>query len=513
MPVIDTGRVPAGGVVALADQLDLIRHSGDTVVALDAGDMFTGPLASTTAEGAPVVVAYAILGVDAAAIGNHDFDFGPVGYDKVLAKEGVGDEAGADGPRGVLMQRMAEAPFPFLSANIRKKGGAAVAWPKLAASTTVVRGGYRVGVVGYSTRDTPGTTLLPNVADLEFATDAAKHVGEAIRALRASGASPVVLIAHASLEGELPTSLEDKAQHKGEMDSLIQALGADTPDLIVGGHRHAWALGRVRGVPFVTSDQHGVGLARARYCVEGADKTPHLQGIERRTALATTPPLTELGRKVALAMAPWEERVRATAEAKVAHLPAECAPRGLNGTGMDDQIARAGRLHITEAATPPMGSPVVGLINVGAVRAPLAAGDVRGGDIFTTFPFENTVAACGTTKAGLRRAIENMLKKDATRERFPLGISGATVHVQRAKDNALTLGKIEVEGLDIDAPDSAPVWLSVTDFMLYGGDGLLEGVDCKPRVASQLRLRDVWRDLLAKEGRCDGDAKSVLVDK
>ncbi len=52
------------------------------MVLLDAGDEFTGPLPSTMAEGAPVVEAYKILGVDAAAIGNHDFDFGPVGYDK-----------------------------------------------------------------------------------------------------------------------------------------------------------------------------------------------------------------------------------------------------------------------------------------------------------------------------------------------------------------------------------------------------------------------------------------------
>src|SRR5580692_10767642 len=99
-PVVDTGRVPAGGVVALADQITAVRGLGDAVVLLDAGDLFTGPLASTMAEGAPVVEAYNLIGVDAAAIGNHEFDFGPVGYDRITAPPGLDDDAGAAGPRG-----------------------------------------------------------------------------------------------------------------------------------------------------------------------------------------------------------------------------------------------------------------------------------------------------------------------------------------------------------------------------------------------------------------------------
>src|SRR5579859_4888945 len=50
-PVVDTGRLPAGGVTALADQLAAVRGTGDAVVVLDAGDLFTGPLASAMAEG------------------------------------------------------------------------------------------------------------------------------------------------------------------------------------------------------------------------------------------------------------------------------------------------------------------------------------------------------------------------------------------------------------------------------------------------------------------------------
>src|SRR5678815_334445 len=54
-------------------------RTGGGVVLVDAGDMFQGTLESNLNEGAAVVRAYNALKYDAAAIGNHDFDFGPVG--------------------------------------------------------------------------------------------------------------------------------------------------------------------------------------------------------------------------------------------------------------------------------------------------------------------------------------------------------------------------------------------------------------------------------------------------
>ncbi len=493
-----------------------MRATGDTVVVLDAGDLFTGPLASTMAEGAPVIEAYRILGVDAAAIGNHEFDFGPVGYQAITAPPGLGDEAGAAGPRGALLERMAAASFPFLSANLHRKGGAPTGWPKHRASARIQRDGFDVGVVGYTTQDTPTTTLKLNVSDLDFATGAAASVAAAVRELRAAGSSPVVLLAHASIEGELPQSLDDAADHKGELATLMAQLGPDVPDLIVAGHRHAWMVGKLRGVPIVSSDQHGVGLARIRYCRD-ASSTPRLQEIERRVAMATAPPRTALGAQAAAAMAPWEEKVKAIAQAPVATITRECAPKGLNGAAMGDQIARATAEHVADAAAPPPGVPVVGLVNSGALRAPLPAGQARFGDLFTVFPFENTVAACGTTRAGLVRLIENAIKKDSSRERFPFGIAGAKLRLERGSDGRLTLLGVAIEGEKKGAPDDAPVWLALPDFVLFGGDALLTGVTCAPSATSQTRVREAWRALLAREqsgggARCDGPAPNVMVE-
>ena len=110
---------------------------------------------------------------------------------------------------------MSAARFPFLSANLQREGGRALGWAGQRASVRIARGGFDVGVVGYTTIDTPLTTLKPNVVGLDFATNAAERVGAEVRALRAAGAAPVVLLAHASLDGELPQRIDDPADPEG----------------------------------------------------------------------------------------------------------------------------------------------------------------------------------------------------------------------------------------------------------------------------------------------------------
>ena len=197
----------------------------------------------------------------------------------------------------------------------------------------------------------------------------------------------------------------------------------------------------VRGVPIVSSDQHGVGLARIRYCRGADERAPRLADIERRVAVATTPPRSELGAQVAAAVAPWEAKVKPVAEAPVATLAKECAPRALNGAAMGDQVARATAERLADAAAPPAGVPIVGLVNTGALRGPLPAGVVRYGDLFTVFPFENTVAACGTTRRGLVRFIENAIREGVLARAVPLRHLGRPDHAEARRRRAALAGR------------------------------------------------------------------------
>src|SRR3569833_980932 len=131
-----------GGFVANVRAARAVDGGG--VVLVDGGDLFQGTLESNLAEGADVIRAYNQLGYAASAIGNHEFDFGPVGP-AVIAKA---EEA----PRGALKARAAAAPFPFLVTHIvDAHTGQRVAWPNMPPSRMLDVAGVTVGILGAST--------------------------------------------------------------------------------------------------------------------------------------------------------------------------------------------------------------------------------------------------------------------------------------------------------------------------------------------------------------------------
>ena len=110
----------ADGLTGVASFVDEVRSENAEVLLLDSGDMWSGTLMSDRTEGSLGIAAYSAMGYDAVAIGNHEFDYGPVGIERT----------GGDDPFEALKERMAEAPFPMLSANlIDKATGAPPDWP------------------------------------------------------------------------------------------------------------------------------------------------------------------------------------------------------------------------------------------------------------------------------------------------------------------------------------------------------------------------------------------------
>src|SRR5258705_13805129 len=138
-----------------------VRDGGGTLL-VDSGDMFQGTLESNLNEGAAVVRAYNTLGYAAAAIGNHEFDFGPAGPDEAVRTPG-------EDPRGALKARAAQARFPFLAANtVDTATGQPVMWPNGKPSTMVTVRGVRAGLIGATTIDTAAQTIAANLGGVTF---------------------------------------------------------------------------------------------------------------------------------------------------------------------------------------------------------------------------------------------------------------------------------------------------------------------------------------------------------
>ena len=456
----------------LAGFIDNVRAAraadGGGVLLLDAGDLFQGTLESNTAEGADVVRAYNAMGYTASAIGNHEFDFGPVGPE-ATAKPG-------EDPRGALEARIAQAKFPFLVSDIVDAStGDRVAWPNAPASILVDVAGVKVGIVGASTASTPTTTMPANFAGLRMAPVAASIEREA-SALRAKGAALIVVVAHLGSECHDVTHPDDVAScdQKSELFDVLGALPPGLVDVIVAGHTHAAVANRIDGVAAIESLSSGRAFGRVDVHLAGT----HVTGIDIFPPDVMCP-LDRQHNPVPVAdchPAPYEGRPVVPDPAiqhivDAARTRTEAVRDERLGVILAKTVTRAYRTESAEgdlftdlmrAARP---DAQVAMTNGGGLRADLPAGPLTYGALFQAMPFDNRFALLDLRGAQLRRLVRENLEHG----KGIISWSGLTVKAHCTGDK-LALD-IVVDGKPLE--DKARYTIVTSDFLASGGDGAL----------------------------------------
>lgn len=471
---------------------------GGAVVLLDGGDMFQGTLESNLEEGAPIVAAYAALGYDAVTIGNHEFDYGPVGERATPASP-------ADDPRGALRARVAEAPYPFLSANLldRASGRLAVlgtdARPVL-PTVVLERAGVRIGVVGVTTEQTLTTTIAANVGDLAM-RPLADAVSEHARALRAAGVDLVLVAAHAGGRCERFDDPHDltTCEPEQEIMELAAALSPGAVDAIVAGHTHQAMAHEVAGIAVVESYSYGRAFGRI-------DLTYDL-AADRLVERAIRPP-TSICRPAECAEAAYEgrpiaadPRVAAIAEAAGARAAAlRASPLGVT---LETPIVRDGDAEsplgnlftdLMRAARPDAD---VALYNGGGLRADLPAGPLTYGAFYEALPFDNRFAYVRMSAADLSR----MLVRNATHDGSFLSISGLRASFACSETEQVRATLVRDDGSPV-APETT-LEVVVSDFLALGGDDVLEEVrarDGAVRIEDGAPMREAMVEVLRRRG-------------
>lgn len=170
------GRGKGKGMKGLGD-----LNRGDGVLLVSAGDNFlAGPqLNASLSKGVPFFdgLALDLIGYDALAIGNHEFDFGP----DVLAD---------------FIVSFPKTEPPFLSANLDFSAEPGLALlegqGRIAPSVVVRERGQRIGIVGATTELLQAISSPRNV----IVQDVATAVQAEIDALEADGVQVILLISH-----------------------------------------------------------------------------------------------------------------------------------------------------------------------------------------------------------------------------------------------------------------------------------------------------------------------------
>ena len=218
------------GLARIATAVKAIRAEGTTALLLDSGDTIQGAPEQALAFAAradavdPIVRAMNLVGYDAMAVGNHEFDFG-------LAR---------------LEKSRREARFPWLSANVTGADGA----PAFAAVCVLEKGGVRVGVLGFVTPHVPNWESPALIEGLHFgdAVEAARQLVPVLRGrLRCD---LVVVLTHQGFERD-PATGQERGDH-GENQAYALATEVPGVDFVLAGHAHAVVAPRQIGKTWVS---------------------------------------------------------------------------------------------------------------------------------------------------------------------------------------------------------------------------------------------------------------------
>ena len=455
-----------GGLALFGGYLNNLRAARQAdrgaVLVFDSGDTFLGTVESHLSEGALIVDAYNALGYTAAAIGNHEFEFGQVDPHPPQVSE-AGD------PRGALKALAARARYPFLAANLLDEStGRPVDWPNVRPSVIVEAGGLKVGVVGVMTVDARQATLAANVHGLRVAPLAPAIAAEAAT-LRSNGADIVIVASHAGgrcTRFDQPDDLSS-CDVSSEMFEVVQRLPAGAVDVVVAGHTHAGVAHLVNGVAIIQAFNGGVAFGRIDLTVDRERK----RIVQRRLfpplmftdeARGGVPPVYE-GRPV-VADSRIEEAMRPALQ-QVQRLQA--IPLGVV---LDTPIERAGELEsplgnlFADAMRESTPGADVGVNNNrrGGLRADLPEGPLTFGSVYSAFPFDNRLVTLSLPAAVLTEIFATEISEG---RRGFLGISGVRVRASCA-EGRMQVTLTRASGAPIDPNERLVV--VTTDTMATG---------------------------------------------
>lgn len=425
---------PYGGMARLATLAKQVRQEEKNVLFLHAGDAFQGTLYYNVYKGAADGLLLNMLGLDAMALGNHEFDDGPAN----------------------LLPFVTGANFPIVSANLDFSGEPGLA--KAVKPWTVVKvGKEKIAVIGLMTSDLP---FISSPGDTVRMLDLDQSLTNALKEIRDSKLNKVIVLSHCGYSADL-----EIAKNHPEID------------LIVGGHSHsflgdlkldgfpepmgpyptqvgstlvvqAWEWAKIAGLIQVDFDRKGVITKVLKKKIIPVDSK-----IPEDPAVLT-------------AVRALQKPIQALQSAVVGNTPNGISRDGAESP-MGNFIADA-QLEATKGQ-----KTVIALMNRGGIRASIEPGPITYGEAISVQPFSNTLVVLDVTGSELKETLEIAAKDDRL------------IQVSRGFQYVVNPQAGVGKRIELMTLDGAPIELTktyrivVNSFMAKGGDGFTPLRDAK----------------------------------
>ena len=427
-----------GGSARLKTKFDEIREklAGENVIFVDAGDQFQGSMMFTTYRGAAEAEMMELIGFDAMAVGNHEFNNGPEG----------------------LASFIDAVTFPVISGNLDVSASNALNG-KLQDHVVLEVGGEKIGLVSALTMDTkeissPGTSVVFQ--------DEIEALQADVAALTDMGVSKIIAL-----------------NHVGIVKDMEIAQSVDGLDAVVGGHSHTllsnaedsdmpYPMMDVAGTPVVQAYAYSKYVGHLTLTFDDDGNVTEATGDTILLDASVEPDAGVLARVAELA-GPIEEikqQVVGTSEGPIEGdrsvcRAMECPMGNLVATAMLERVKDQGIQ--------------IAIQNGGGLRASIDAGEVTMGEVLTVLPFQNTLATFQLKGADVIAALENGVSRvEDGGGRFPQ-VAG----LKFSWDASIAAGEGRVTEVMVAGADGsfaaidpeATYGVVSNNFMRGGGDG------------------------------------------
>jgi len=445
-----------GGFANLATLIKQEKADNPNTVYIDSGDYFSGPYVSTLTKGKAVINSMNYLGLDAACIGNHEFDHG---WDNML-------------------EQMQEATFPILNGNIFFEGTDQLVWEN--PYTIIKKGGLRIGVIGLHGKFAFNDTINFKMTEGIEARDEEKYLRKYIAELEPL-TDLIILSIHQGMPGR-QSSIGLTDVERNLYKDILLAKNVPGVDVIVSGHAH-------QGTPKALISNETIIVSTNAYTTE-LGKLQIKYDTEKEQIVSHSNELitifddeieddSDMLREITF----WQKEVE-----KIASRPVTSSTEKMvRAYGKESNM---GNLFADAIAAFDKRIDFA-VVNSGALRQDIDSGLVTKGDLISAFPFPNTVVITKLKGSQVKKIFNHAA-----------GMTNGVLQVSKNSKYSFTPGaeahKIWVNGEVVD--DMAEYWVAAPNFVTQGGDGYWEFQNSIEYIDSGVLVVDAVENFLEGKG-------------
>ena len=392
------------------------------------------------------------LGLDAACIGNHEFDHG---WDNML-------------------EQMQEATFPILNGNIFFEGTNELVWnnPYL----VIEKGGIKIGLIGLHGKFAFYDTINFKMTQGIEARNEEEYLRKYIAELEPI-TDLIILSIHQGMPGR-QSSLGKTDVERSLRKDIMLAKNVPGVDVIISGHAHQGTPKALvsNGTIIVSTNAYTTELGKLKIKYD----TEKDQIISHSNKLITVfddeiEDDPDMLREIKF----WQKEVE-----KIASIPVFTSTKKLvRAYGKESNM---GNLFADAVAATDERIDVA-VINSGALRQDIDAGIVTKGDLISAFPFPNTL-------------VMTKLKGTQVREIFnhAAGMTNGVLQISENSSYSFTPGE-QVDEIWIKGElvaDEEEYWVAAPNFVTQGGDGYWEFQNSMEYIDTGVVIVDAVEDFI-----------------